>query len=134
MVYSRSMPMPEGEPLDTSSQSEPPPQPQLIPFLVASRFHSEPPSARAYFAAQDAIKKHWDNDLSVYRFQLRDVFHVAVLGETPPQPLAQQLRQILAAGDLTTLPEDILFILVARKIQASQQGPWVERHYRERKQ
>ncbi|GEM_PF-966528 len=117
-----------------SPETEGGPEKSSEPFCIVSKFQAEPVSRRAYFTAQSTIKKHWDNDLSVYRFQLSGVFHVAVLGLTPPVPLEQQLRLILATGDPATLPENIVALLFARKIQASQHGPWIERHYRERKQ
>ena len=117
-----------------SPETERGPEQSQEPFCIAAKFQAEPVSRRAYFTAQDAIKKHQDNDLSVYRFQLTGVFHVAVLGVTPPEPLEQQLRQILATGAPATLPENIVALLFARRIQATQHGPWIERHYRERKQ
>lgn len=130
MLYFRPMPFLEGESPDRPSEYQTTPQPSLVPFLIAAQFRSEPTSERAYFEAQNTIKRHQVNDLSVYRFQLRSVFHVAILGEIPPQPLEQRLRRILAAGDPAALPEDIVSLLLARRAEASQQGPWVERHYR----
>lgn len=115
-----------------SLETERGPEQSQEPFCIAAKFQAEPVSRRAYFTAQDAIKKHQDNDLSVYRFQLTGVFHVAVLGVTPPEPLEQRLRQILAIGDPATLPENIISILVARRAEISRQGSWVEKHYRTR--
>ena len=113
-----------------SPETERGPEQSQEPFCIAAKFQAEPVSRRAYFTAQDVIKNHRDNDLSVYRFQLTGVFHVAVLGVLPPQPLEQRLRQILAAGDQATLPENIVALLFARRAEISQQSGWTERHYR----
>src|SRR3990167_2073140 len=78
-------------------------------FLLASRFHAERPAKRAYFKAQDLIFRNQHSELSVYRFQVNRVFHVAILGETPEQPLEQRLRKLLAAGDPATLPQEVIF-------------------------
>ena len=121
------MPFPERDSQDRPDPHEPA---TLVPFLIAARFRTELLSKRAYFEAQDLIKSHQDNDLSIYRFQLRTIFHVAVLGESPPQPLEQRLRHILATGDPAMLPKEVISILVARRAEISQQGPWAEFHYR----
>ena len=113
-----------------SLETERGPEQSKEPFCIAAKFKAEPVSRRAYFTAQDAIKKDRENDLSVYRFQLSGVFHVAVLGLTPPEPLEQRLRQILAAGDPATLPENIVSLLFVRRAEMSQQSNWLERHYR----
>ncbi len=103
------------------------------PYHQAARFAGEQPAGRAYQQAQAAIYRT-DCDLSTYRLQVNQVWHVAVLGETPPQDLAEELQAILAAGAPATLPREVLTMLVERRKQATKLGPWVERHYRQRKQ
>jgi hypothetical protein len=71
-----------------------------------------------------------DAGLSAYRFLLRQIWHVAVLGEPPAEELAKKLETAFARGEPTTLPPDILKLLTQRRQQASRQGSWVERHYR----
>ena len=115
-----------------SPETERGPEQLQEPFCIAAKFRAEPTSRRAYFTAQNTIKKDRDNDLSVYRFQLSGVFHVVVLGMAPPAPLEQQLRQILTTGDPATLPENVIALLFARRAEISRQGPWFERHYRTR--
>ena len=100
------------------------------PFTLAARFPSEQTAGRAYFGAQEAVFNSPRSEVSVYRFQLSHIYHVAVLGETPPEPLEQRLRRLLARGELVTLPDDILKVLFQRRAAASSRAPWIERHYR----
>ena len=63
-----------------------------LPYYHAVRFQREGAARQAYFATQDAIYKVECN-ISTYRFLLRGIWHVAVIGEPPPEELDQQLRQ-----------------------------------------
>jgi hypothetical protein len=69
-------------------------------------------------------------ELSVYRFQLDGLWHVAVIGDTPPQEFAEKVQAMLNTGEQVTLPLDILRQLNERRRKATRQGSWVERHYR----
>lgn len=100
------------------------------PYYLAARFPGERLAGRAYFQAQELIFNTPDSDLSVFRIQLNQIYHVAVLGIPPPQELEQKLRSILSTGDSTSLPADILKVLLQRRAQATRQGPWVEKHFR----
>ncbi len=123
------MPSPErgpGGPPDQPRRSEYEP----VSYHRTARFTGEQPAGTAYVAAQHAIFAGPSNDLSAYRFQLNHVFHVAVLGETPPAALDRQLTQILATGEPADLPPDILRALSERRQQAIRRGPWSEGHYR----
>src|SRR5712692_5284006 len=82
------------------------------PYYQASSFASEADAGQVYFKAQDALLHYPDNDLSAYRLQLNLIWHVAVLGEQPRRSLDRQLRRILAAGDPTTLPIEVLTMLL----------------------
>jgi len=116
------MPGKEGEP--RSPEQEP------VPYYQAARFPDEQQAGRAYSQAQAAIFANPDNALSAYRLQLNQVWHVAVLGEPPPAELEQKLQDILASGEPTTLPEEVLKVLAQRRAKATKIGPWVEGHYR----
>ncbi len=109
---------PEGEPLPTQE-----------PYYRAARFASEADAGQPYFKAQDVIFRDPANDLSAYRLQLDQIWHVCVLGEQPPRPLDRRLRRILAAGEAVTLPEQVLQMLLERRARAIQTGPWAEGHY-----
>jgi hypothetical protein len=100
-----------------------------LPYFQAARFRGERPAGRAYFRAQEAIRDA-ECDVSVFRVRLEQDWHVAVLGQTPPESLDRSLRRILAWGEPTTLPDDILQQLRERRTQATKLGPWIERHAR----
>jgi hypothetical protein len=118
------MPSPESRPGGRSHEQEP------VPYYRAARFRGEKPAGRAYNQAQAAIFTAEDCDLSTYRFHLNKVWHVAVLGQAPPPELEQRLEHTLSGGEPTTLPEDMVRVLAGRRAQATQLGPWIERHQR----
>jgi hypothetical protein len=64
----------------------------------AARFQGEGPARRADFAGQDAIIET-PRVLSTYRFLLRGIWHVAVMGDPPPEELGLQLARALRSGD-----------------------------------
>lgn len=100
-------------------------------YLRVARFPGEQPAGHAYFQIQEAVlRSRRDNDLSAYRFRLNQVWHVAVLGDPPPETLARRLELILSTGESTPLPKQILTALKQRRAQAEGIGPWVEGHYR----
>jgi hypothetical protein len=103
--------------------------PPLPRYCRAVRFPDERGALRAYGRAQELLFAS-RCDLSAYRFLLDDVPHVAVVGDSPPPDLERQLMAVLAAGELTALPSEIVDRLVARRAQASHLGSWVEGHYR----
>lgn len=71
--------------------------------MRAARFAGAAPAATAYDAAQDLFYQRRNVDLSAFRFQLDQVYHVAVLGLTPPASLDRAIARILAAGPLTSV-------------------------------
>jgi hypothetical protein len=62
--------------------------------------------------------------------QLDRIYHVAVLGQTPPQDLARRIRHALAAGEPATLPPEVMEALIMRRIEQARRGPWIEQHHR----
>lgn len=108
-----------------------PEQEQEERYYKASRFSGEEPAGRAYFKTQDTIFEAREKaDLSCYRFQLDQIYHVAVLGERPHAGLERRLERILARGEPVKLPEDILEALWRRRELAKEINPWVEAHHR----
>ncbi len=107
------------------------PQPQDEPWYRAARYDTEPPSAHAYFQAQETIYQS-EHDLSAYRLMLEQIYHVAVLGSAPAEAaIQQQIENILyAEGTPTQLPNEVLIYLFDRRAEQSKQGPWMEGHYR----
>ncbi len=118
---SRGGPPQRGEPANEHEQP---------PYHVAARFMSEPVAKQAYFRSKELVFADVRADLSVYRFLLDQVSHVAVLGAPPPEEIDNQLRAILSTGEPAVLPQDILTALYERRTQMKQHGAWVEGHYR----
>jgi len=107
-----------------------PEQPPKSGYLQVARFLGKKPAGRAYRKAQDLLFATPDCELSAYRFHLDRTWHVAVLGDQPPEDLDRQLRTILSRGTPTSLPEEVLSELQRRRAQATTLGPWVEGHHR----
>jgi hypothetical protein len=101
-------------------------QPQ---YAQAARYADEPEAGEAYFQAEAAIFGT-NHELSAYRLKLEEIWHVAVLGDTPPEDFDQTIQAILSTGEPTALPPEILAYLNQRRLQARQLGSWVEGHYR----
>lgn len=105
--------------------------PEPAPYVRAARFTGERPARTAYFAAQQVIYEAQPPvDLSVYRLQLDQLWHVAALGLVPPAPVLQAIEAILTTGEPATLPPEVVRLLHQRRAQATRQAPWVERHMR----
>ena len=127
---------PEREPRRQQGRTPPPaetgrnPEHEPPEYVQAAYFANEHIAGYAYAQAQEAIYTGPPNDLSTYRLILEEQWHVAVLGEPPPEELNHQLQEILGQGVPATLPDEILDYLRQRRAAAIQQGPWVEGHYR----
>ena len=104
--------------------------PPSDPYVRAARFVGEQPAGRAYRALEQAVYTAEPNDLSVYRFQLDGVYHVAVMGVRPPPALEERLTALLSTGTPTELPAAVQQTLLARRAQVTPHGPWWEAHYR----
>lgn len=59
---------------------------------------------------------------------------VAFLGEQPPKLLTEKLDRLLSTGESASLPYNVLELLLKRRRQATDIGPWVERHYRHQRE
>jgi hypothetical protein len=124
------MPSPErGGPPDQPEQ-HPASEQEPARYQRAARFAGERPAGEAYVAAQQVIYEGPPNDLSVYRFQLNRLWHVAALGLVPPAPVLQAIETILDQGEPAELPAEVWQTLEARRRQAIQRSSWTERHFR----
>ena len=101
-----------------------------IPYYQAARFSGEKPAGAAYRQAQQAIFNAPECELSAYRFHISRIWHVAVVGDQPPEDLERRLQKILSRGESVSLPEALLRMLEQRRVQATRLGPWIEGHYR----
>lgn len=99
------------------------------PFFEAYRFRTLLVAGSAYRQAESAIKGSAHN-LSVFRFELDRVPHVATIGAQPPVSFLEQLHEILKEGSRTTLPPQIIQALWERRLKAAQEGDWIEHHWR----
>ena len=124
------MPIPErgqggGSEHTTGREREP------VPYQRAARFRGEKPAGRAYERAQRVIyEARQPTDVSVYRLQFNQLWHVAALGLVPPAPVLKALETILATGEAVELPAEVWQALAERRRQATRRGPWSEGHYR----
>lgn len=124
------MPSPERGPSPQPPEDAPRREQQSESYLRVARFPGEAAAGRAYAHLQDAIYIQGPNDLSAFRLALNRVWHVAVLGVPPLPELDQRIDRILARGEPASLPAEVIEALAARRAQAIQRGPWVERHVR----
>ncbi len=100
-------------------------------YFKVAQYPTEPVSGLAYFAVQDIIaNSHDEVDLSSYRFQLKNLWNVVVLGVIPPQEIDAQIQEVLDKGEPADVPEHVIDYLTERRAQATKLGTWVERHQR----
>jgi hypothetical protein len=117
----------QGEPPQEHKEQEQP------PYYQAARYIGQAAEARAghaYAATQDLLFNDKENDLSAFRLQIRQMWHVAVVGNPPAEELEQQIEEMLSGGEPATLSPDVLKLLQERRQQATKVGSWVEAHYR----
>ena len=106
---------------------------ELTPYSLAARYPNKNSAGKAYDPIQAIIFEE-DCDLSAYRFfeQNERKWYVVVIGEEPSPLLQERLETILftlTKGERVTLDSQTLAVLLARRAQQTQFGPWVERHY-----
>lgn len=106
-----------------------PPKEDERPYYRAVRFPGEKAARRAYFATQETIFAT-DWNMSTYRLILGGIWHVAVMGDQPPEELERKLMRALRHGDPVQLPYDVLRPLQQRGETERRNGLWTERHYR----
>ena len=100
-------------------------------YLRAARFASEEAAGQVYFQIQELVAQFaGDVDLSVYRFSLSDVVHVAVVGEAPPGELRQEIEVAIAGGESVRLDRPTRRWLRQRRAEQIKRAPWVEHHFR----
>jgi hypothetical protein len=104
---------------------------KTIPNYQAARFPNKQVAGTVYDAVQELIYHDVECDLSAYRLKHKNTWHVVVIGEKPSNSLHVELEAQLTNGTLVTLDSYLLYELLARRLEASQLGPWVEGHYRE---
>lgn len=99
-------------------------------YYEAARFPNEQFSGLIYFAVQEIVFNASEEDLSAYRFQLQQLWHVAALGTMPAEEVQEQIHQELSKGEIVELPDPIVNALYQRREQQTKLGSWVEGHHR----
>ena len=103
---------------------------RTTPYYRAARFTGEQAAGSAYSQIQDLIFAEPDCELSVYRFHMTEIWHVAVVGDPPDMEIGQKLETVLADGTSVALGSTTLSFLQRRRIEERRPGIWVERHHR----
>ena len=103
------------------------------PYYQAARYPNKTKAGKAYDPIQQIIHDV-ECDLSAYRLFVPSErqWYVVVIGEQPDAQLHERLKTILTTltrGELTTLDEETVTLLLARRVQQAQRGSWVEGHY-----
>jgi len=103
------------------------------PYYQAARYPNKTKAGKADDPIQQIIHDVVC-DLSAYRLFVPSErqWYVVVIGEQPDAQLHERLKTILTTltrGELTTLDEETVTLLLARRVQQAQRGSWVEGHY-----
>jgi hypothetical protein len=96
---------------------------------MAAWFTGKQAAGATYSQMQNLIFSAPDCELSVYRFHIKGVWYVAVIGVSPDEGLSQELAIALAHGTPILLGTETLNFLQHRRETQSKQGTWVERHH-----
>jgi len=100
------------------------------PFHRAARFGDEETARQAYLTTEQRVFEA-TADISAYRFQLDQVWHVAVVADEPPSGALQRaVEDALSQGEQVNLHPEILATLLSRHREVMRHRlPWVEGHY-----
>ena len=100
------------------------------PYARAARFSDRQSAGRSYNRLQRVIHRS-DAELSAFRFQLSDVWHVAAVGPfVPSAALAKRVESLLSRGEAVELPEVVVRLLLELRQRALRPGTtWMEGHY-----
>ncbi len=102
-------------------------------YYQAARYPNKTAAGKAYTPIQQII--HDERcDLSAYRYLVpsEKKWYVVVIGQQPTPQLHERLRTILTTltrGEPVTLDADTVTLLLARRLQQTQRGTWVEGYY-----
>lgn len=103
------------------------------PYYQAARYANKTAAGKAYPPIQQIIHDE-QCDLSAYRYLVpsEQKWYVVVIGQQSTPQLHERLRAILTTltrGEPVALDADTVTLLLARRIQQTQRGTWVEGHY-----
>ncbi len=100
------------------------------PYARAARFLNRRSAGRTYNRLQRLVHQS-DAELSAFRFQLSDVWHVAAVGPVePPTPLVRRIESLLSRGEAVALQQGVILLLLELRQRALRPGTtWMEGHY-----
>jgi hypothetical protein len=105
-----------------SPEQPPRKETQPAPLLFASRFESREASQAPYDSIQN-----WPESMSKAP-PSEKLWYVAVLGNTPPEPLAQQVREAINTGEVVPLPDEVIAEMARRRRIETAEHPFSEIH------
>ena len=115
-----------------------PPEGQPLPYYLAASFLTREEAHEPYTKAREIIQLP-AVALSAFSFERRPrdpshpslarPWYVVVLGNQPPEPIEQQLLEILGRGEMTALPLETIVTLTQRRAHETKKGAWVEEHH-----
>jgi hypothetical protein len=120
-------------------EREPSQETPLFPFILASRFDNRETSQAPYDAIQHIVRTK-EVDFSVFRLiqnwpesmskapPSTKHWYVVVLGETPPEPIARQVKEALHTGEPVDIPDEAIAELAQRRLKEIAQRPFTEIH------
>src|SRR5260370_37274789 len=135
MLYLHS-PMPNNPEKGTFKEHQP------LPYYLAATFITRDDAEQPYQLAQDIVLSPcYELELSAFRFErkphdpsmppLPRPWYVVVIGEQPPEPIEQQLQQVLSSGERTILSLEAVVTLAKRRSEATKKSKISEGHYAE---
>jgi len=105
----------------------------MFPFMQASRFDSKEASQALYDRIQQLLRDRPDTDFSVFRLiqnwpetmskapPSQKRWYVAVLGETPPEPVAMQVTEAINEREPVPLPDEVIAMLAEKRMRETAQ-------------
>ena len=114
-------------------------EPLYYPFVYASRFASKQTSQAPYDAIQEIVRTK-DIDFSVFRLiqnwpehmskapPSNNKWYVVVVGNAPPEPLLQHVRETIESGEVVTLPDEAVQEMARRRAKETAERPFTEIH------
>ena len=100
------------------------------PYSRAARFPDRSSAGRSYNRLQRLLRRS-DAELSAFRFQFSDRWHVAAVSPLAPSPrLASRIESILRNGEAVELEKVVIALLLELRERALRPGTtWMEGHY-----
>jgi hypothetical protein len=99
-------------------------------ICLAARFNSLDQAGNVYTSIHELLRASRESDLSVYRFEMGGVPHVAVVGPEPSPGILQAVGQALAPGQPVTLVQEAARWLLERRADMAPEDPgFTEGHY-----